>query len=460
MPNNNKQSSAKRAPTVAMPTTSSEAHSQSGMDGIPSGTTYMIMRLTCDRCQKAEPGPSDTPPTRHEDGLGDQTQQGSATDELSIALSSRNNSRTMADVDESQVLGHAALNASTSTTNSKKTSKAAKSKATAGGGSSRKRDHDAMIDASQQDQGAAGGTAGPSSINLLASDSVVPLGDSKPQRVLIPKRPGHAQPAQAGQGQEPGGLNPPGQSDPNHGNAGSHAAAAGANYYGEAVSSGLRFLTDEALAWLSMGHQNEARRALNAVQFMLKNISEFANTDGFTKKRLLEDWDVILGGMVRIVIANRDGVQLHPGGPFIDNQLSKMLGVTIAVPAHPLAHKYSCFTFELPNVQENGQQAQNNPFLPNNVDGKVGGKRERATEMTAQIYAFTTLAQRNEDARNKQFSQLSNLLSSQVQAQAQGIGALHAAQARADAARDWEMKSIFSLYLKKQQILDSANEEE
>lgn len=457
MPNDNKQSSAKRAPTVAMPTTSSEAHGQYGMDGILSGTACMIMKLIYDRRQKAEPGPSNAPSTRHEDGVGDQTQQRPGTDELSIALSSRNNSRTMADVDEPQVLGQAALKASTSTANPKKTSKAAKSKATAGGGSSRKRDHDAMIDASQQDKGAPGGTAGPSSINVLASDSIASLGGSKPQRVLLPKGPGHAQPTQAGQGQEPGGLNPPGQSNHNHGNASGYVAA-GKNHY---RSSGLRFLTDEAFAWLSVPDQKLARSNLFMVKVMFQHIADnpdFAkNLYGFTMPHLLEEWDVVLGGIVRMAIDHRNGVPPELNH-FIDNQLTRLLDYKVPVPTQPLAQEH--FLVELPHTHLKVQQAGSNPFLPANVDGAVGNKRGRATEMTAQIYAFTTLAQRNEDARNKQFSQLSNLLSSQVQAQAQGIGALHAAQSRADLARDWEMRSIYSLYIKKQQILDSANEEE
>lgn len=366
----------------------------------------------------------------------------------------------MADVDESQVLGQAALKASTSTANPKKTSKAAKSKASAGGGSSRKRDHDAMIDASQQDQGAAGGTAGSSSTNLLASDSVASLEGSKPQRVLLPKGPGHAQPAQAGQGQEPGGLNPAGQRDPDQWIDGEYARIV-SSHHGGAVSSGVRFLTEEAFSWLPVTHRIMAQTSLEVVEMVLFHIwGGFSNSLmklGFTKENLLQNWDTVLGGWVRVAIAHRDGVQFDLNN-FIHNRLTSVLSVHIPQPAHPSECRE--FTVELPDPKANLLDAKKNSFLPINVDGEGGRKRERVAEITAQIYTFSTLAQRNEDARNKQFSQLSNLLSSQVQAQAQGIGALHAAQSRTDLARDWEMRSIYSLFIKKQQVLDSANEEE
>lgn len=73
-------------------------------------------------------------------------------------------------------------------------------------------------------------------------------------------------------------------------------------------------------------------------------------------------------------------------------------------------------------------------------------------ELLQQINTFMRVCYRNEEARQRQITQLSSILSQQTEAHDQAFRDLQATYRRADAARDWEMMTMNSMFVKRQEM--------
>lgn len=446
-------------PTAAMPSTSSEVHGLIGTYDILPGNLVLIVRLTCNHLQEPELGQTNPSSTPHKEDVGNTPQRASSSGARSAATAPQDSGHILID----ETITDAIENASTSATDSQKKPKSTNSKGVVASDRGRKRDHDAMTNATRP-----ANKSGGSAIQASRSDSTRDGGNTFPStkfRPILPKATAPAQPGTVDYGQGNQTLDGCGQSQHGQPISGGHAASE-SNQRLEQLMQKVPSLSEQDLAWLPAELQDMASIAPKAVDASLV-------IDDRSRELASQTQEAVKASMIlndqwnKMCSHNPAGRELGPTnkGALLDEWITlrqDLIEVATAAregrqPIWPCTNQTHSNSQSM-NGPPNMQQSQDD-FQAPTISGPSLFRAEQAQieKMSEDIDLAMRISLRNERVRQMQLAQLHDLLANQNYAQAQGFQDLQSAQRRADEAWNQEAENISKLIKKRSELLNKKD---